>query len=125
MAWCFEDEASLRTDAVLNQAEHLVFVVPALWRWEVANVLRMAERRARVTPQQTSAILLRLSRLNIVLDDASALVPQDQLVALARQHSLTVYDTAYLELAMRLQLPLATFDQPLETAAKTAGIEVL
>ena len=125
LAWCFEDEASPRTDAVLNQADQLIFAVSPLWRWEIVNVLLMSERRGRIKPEQTAEILARLALMNIELDEGWESAPQQDLLRLSRQHKLTAYDATYLEMALRLKLQIATLDGPLETAAKNMGVTAL
>jgi predicted nucleic acid-binding protein len=96
--------------------------VPTLWWFEVRNTLIVNERRGRLTEADTHALLHGLSRLGLVVDHA----PDEALVlALARRHRLTVYDAAYLELAQRRHLPLATLDKALLTAARAGGIQLL
>jgi predicted nucleic acid-binding protein len=93
-----------------------------LWWFEVRNTLVTSERRKRITPDQAIQILTRLDELPLRLD----VTPDSAVViALARQHGLTVYDAAYLEVALRLVLPLATLDRALAAAAPGAGVELL
>lgn len=125
MAWCFEDEATPRTESLLNQVDQLEVIVPPLWRWEITNVLLMAGKRGRITAEQVSEYLLRLSRLSIQTDDDWAAVSLQGLADLARRHKLTAYDAAYLELAIRHEADLATLDQPLEIAARASGVAVV
>src|SRR5439155_4820738 len=91
---------------------------PILWWFEVRNGLVIAERRRRLNEQQTARALNKLSRLAIRLDQ-----PPDEaeVMTLARRHRLTVYDAAYLELAIREALPLATLDTALADAARAEG----
>lgn len=123
MAWCFEDESTEQTEAVLERLRHETAVVPALWQLEVANVLVVAERRGRLKEAQAAHFLGLLERLRIELDPA----PGDThaIIAAARRHGLSAYDAAYLVLAERLALPLATLDDPLRTACHSAGVPVL
>jgi predicted nucleic acid-binding protein len=96
--------------------------VPALWWFEVRNILIVNERRGRLAHADTAAFLRGLSRLGIVTDRA----PEETAVlTLARKHRLTVYDASYLELAQRETLPLATLDKGLLAAAKAAGTALL
>jgi predicted nucleic acid-binding protein len=89
-------------------------VVPGLWWFEVRNILIVNERRRRITESDTAAFLLSLSRLRIRVDR----VPDENgVLRLARAHRLSVYDAAYLELAHREGLPLATLDADLQKAA--------
>jgi len=99
--------------------------VPAIWPVEVGNALLAGERRKRITPAETARSLELLRSLNIHLDDAGLGLGVDDLVALARSHKLSVYDAAYLSLAMREGIPLATLDRSLARAAQRVGISLL
>lgn len=123
MAWCFEDESTDETEALLDRVVREGAVVPQLWTHEISNVLLVAERRGRVTEAQSARITSLLSQLPIRISlDAPS--PAEQL-ALARNHGLTSYDAAYLWLAELLGLPLATLDEDLASAARAAGVETL
>ncbi|MDX2236042.1 MAG: type II toxin-antitoxin system VapC family toxin [Hyphomonadaceae bacterium] len=122
-AWCLEDEASAATDALMDRARDHGALAPMLWRWEIANALVMARRRQRVADAATQFALL--SALPIHIDDESPARAWDATVALAASHRLSVYDAAYLEIAARTGLELATLDQALRDAAATAGVRVI
>jgi predicted nucleic acid-binding protein len=122
MAWCFEDETTPRTDAVLATIEFGEAVVPAHWRLEVANALVVAERRKRVLPARVREFANFVSRLPIDIDDETAEKALGDTLALARKCGLTAYDAAYLELAMREGCPLASLDEPLNEAAAGLGV---
>ena len=100
-------------------------VVPALWWLEVANVLLIAERKARVKPGERATALGGLAALPITTDLETAARSRSDTLALAEAHRLTVYDAAYLELALRRQLPLATLDNELAAAAGACGVPVV
>ena len=101
-----EARARLRSDNAL---------VPCLWWFEVRNALVQNERRGRLTEPETAEFLRELARLAISLDQA----PDERMImTLARRHRLTVYDAAYLELALRASLALATLDTALLDAAR-------
>jgi predicted nucleic acid-binding protein len=123
MAWCFEDEATLATEAVLDLLRDDQVVVPAIWSLEVANVLLVAERRGRLSEAQASRFLELLAQLPINVDTS----PTDMagIVATGRRHTLSCYDAAYLLLAERLGATLATLDKPLAKAARKAGVQLL
>jgi len=123
MAWCFDDEATDATDAVLDQLRRDDVAVPALWQLEVVNVLLVAERRRRITEAQAARFLDLLVRLPIRVD----MSPTDTTAVLAagRRHNLSAYDAAYLVLAERLAAPLATLDNKLITACRTAGVPLI
>jgi predicted nucleic acid-binding protein len=118
LAWCFEDESSIIADQILDLLEAGEAVTPAIWPLEVANALLIGERRERITASGISRFLRLLRSLNIHVDDQTASVEMEGLVELARSRQLPAYDAAYLELAMREGIPLATLDGPLERAAK-------
>ena len=124
MAWSFEDETSAYADAVLDRLAAARTVVPALWPLEVANALLMGERRKRSTEADTIRWIGILSRLHITTDDETNARAWGDTIALARGHRLSVYDAAYLELAIRRSLPLATLDEPLKAAAVAVGISL-
>jgi predicted nucleic acid-binding protein len=121
-AWCFEDEASPITDAILDAVVRRGARVPALWLFEMSNVLTMAERRGRLDPGRVAQFLDALLALPIQVDrpEPSFLVPA--LARVSRDHGITSHDAAYLELAMRSGLPLATLDAALRAAAERAGV---
>lgn len=123
MAWCFEDEATPDTDAVLDTLGTDAAVVPAIWPLEVANVLLVAERRGRLSEAQSSRFESLLAQLPIDIDDHPADIAV--LTALGRRHELSSYDASYLALAQRLGAGLATLDRPLASAAARAGVELL
>ena len=123
MAWCFENEADPRADAVLNSMSNATACVPCVWGLEVANVLLVGERRKRLTEADVSAFLSRMQKLPIEQEPMPDMETINRVLALARRHGLSAYDAAYLELAMRLAIPLATLDAKLQAAARTAGVK--
>ena len=125
VAWLFEDEATPAIDALQDQLKDGRALVPGLWRLEVGNVLAQAERRGRLTSAQTSAHLELLDRLPVSTDTETEARAFREILALARSESLTTYDAAYLELAARRGLPLATLDRALARAARRAGVATL
>ena len=120
MAWCFEDEAVQATDAALDRLAGEEAVVPGLWQLEVANVLLVAERRGRITEAQATRFLDLLGSLPIRIDQSSG--DSMAILAAGRRHGLSAYDAAYLVLAERLALPLATVDAKLRAACQHAGV---
>ena len=125
LAWCFADEATPATDALLDRLADEEAVAPALWRIEVANALAMAERRGRLSVAGLTRSVGLLQRLAVALDPEGSERAFRELLELARSERLTVYDAAYLELALRLGLPLASKDARLRTAAAGLGLPVL
>lgn len=122
LTWCFEDERTPATLAVLDQVVQTGATAPALWPLEVLNALAMAERRKRLTAVQRHHLAGFLRDLPITLDPETAGQAWTMTARLAEQHRLTVYDATYLELAQRLGLPLATLDQELRAAASATGV---
>lgn len=122
LSWCFADEATPYTRRVLAALETTYAVVPALWPIEVANALANGERRNRVTREGSEAFLETLRRLPIPVERREALWLCHAVLRLAREHGVTAYDAAYLELAKREQLHLATLDQDLREACRAIGI---
>jgi predicted nucleic acid-binding protein len=125
MSWCFEDEAAPYTESVLDRLAGEEARVPAVWPLEVANVLLAAERRRRLTEAQSRRFVELLSTLPIHVDETTPARAMDGILSLAREQSLSAYDAAYLELAMREGLPIATRDLPLTEAARRCGVPLL
>lgn len=123
MAWCFEDEATAETDAVLDRLRQDHALVPALWEYEVANVLLAAERRTRITEFQSTRLLALIRQLPIHVSPLPQ--PAASLTAIGRRHRLSAYDSAYLELAAREGVALASQDHRLRKAAASSGIPLL
>lgn len=123
MTWCFEDEKSDYTISALRAVPELGAIVPALWPYEVANALAMAERHNRISSADRTRFLDALDSLGVRVEPAFASVPAD-LIVLAQRHRLTVYDAAYLELARSRGLPLVTTDRELLDAAAAVGVGV-
>jgi predicted nucleic acid-binding protein len=124
MGWVFDDEKTDYTEAVLNSLAENKAIVPYLWELEVANVLIMAERRGRITQAQTAHALSLLSSLPILIDTPIAKQGLATIPTLAREHQLSAYDAAYLELALREGAAIATLDQKLERAAQSCGVKI-
>jgi predicted nucleic acid-binding protein len=124
-AWCFADEATAESWAILELLQTARAQVPALWLWETANVLVQAERRGRISPAAIRTFLGLLEALPISVDQPSTASAWHDTLALARSHRLTSYDSAYLELALRRGLPLASRDQALQGAARAEGVPLL
>lgn len=125
VAWSFEDETSDYADQVHRQLSIRHAVAPALWPLEVANALLMGERRKRATEADTSRWTSMLAGLPIRVDDDTNAHAWTATLGLARRHHLSAYDAAYLELAIRRNLPLATLDEQLKAAANAAGVKLL
>jgi len=99
--------------------------VPSLWRIEVANSLSVNLRRGRITPLRRRESLVDLQLLTIFCDQETNDHVWGRTLELSDLHRLTVYDATYLELALRLTLPLATLDEDLRQAAIHEGVPLL
>jgi len=122
IAWCFPDEQDDYSQSVLDALGSERALVPDLWHLEVANTLLVGERRKRSTQANTMTWLGFLLSLPIAVDEETKLHAFGNTVSLAREHNLSAYDAAYLELAIRRGLPLATLDDKLKTAARAVGV---
>jgi predicted nucleic acid-binding protein len=125
LSWCFEDERTPATKALLERAGETGAVAPQHWPAEVLNGLMMAERRQRIDADRRRHLGDFLRDLPVALDPDTASQLWGATQTLAGRFRLTVYDAIYLELAQRKQLALATLDQELCRAAASAGVEVL
>ncbi len=126
VAWVHPGQATPQTDALLTEIENgATVLVPSLWPVEVANALLVLERRGKLTSTERHAALAGLHELSFEVDDAMAGLAFTRLSQLATEQALTLYDAVYLELALRLKLPLACRDGPLREAAKRRGVAVL
>jgi predicted nucleic acid-binding protein len=125
LAWCFADEATPAADAVLDRLADEEAAAPALWRLEVANALAMAERRGRLSVAGLTRSVALLQRPAIAIDAEGSERGFRDLLDLARSERLTVYDATYLELALRLGVPLASKDIKLRKAAARLGLALL
>lgn len=121
--WLLENQSTPYTDAIARRLQDDRAVAPPLLRLEYTNVLRTACKRNRINAQQAQEAIGQLATLPVDIDSE----PPDagQLLALALQYDLTSYDAAYLHLALRRQLPVATQDAALAQAARLAGVGVV
>jgi predicted nucleic acid-binding protein len=122
--WCFHDEHDARADVAWDRLERgrESALVPTHWWFEVRNILLLGERRGRVTEAYSGGFLQRLERFAI---ERAGLPDQVGVFAIARKHRLTFYDAAYLELAKREGLALATLDNELEDAARAEQVPLV
>jgi predicted nucleic acid-binding protein len=122
LAWCLPDEqsdyATQTFDLLLDQQA----IVPSLWHLEVINVLLMAQRRNRLEKNKISNILQTLSHLNISTDKKHIEINEPNFISFAVKHQITSYDAAYLYLARRENIPLATLDKKMKQIAQNLGV---
>ncbi len=121
-SWLMPDESDPVADLALARLESDPGLAPAHWWFEIRNIFVTAERRGRLPGTQTERVLALLAKLPITIrHDAD----EDAILRLARTHGLTVYDAAYLDLAVRSATPLATLDRALVAAAKAEGVMLI
>ena len=118
--WFLENQATPYSDAIIERLRDDRAAVPALWELEFTNVLRTAGLRQRMTAQAAQRVIAQIVSLPIDVDRQP--VPASEILGLALRFGLSSHDAAYLELALRLQLPVATGDGPLRAAALAAGV---
>lgn len=125
MAWCFVDEADEYADSVLDMLASAEAVAPSIWALEVANVLLVGERRNRLKEADSARFIELLRELHITADNETADHALSEILSIGREQGLSSYDAAYLELAMRHGLALATRDDALRRAAKKFGVRLI
>jgi predicted nucleic acid-binding protein len=126
LPWCFAEEATPATEALLDRVqEGDEAVVPAHWPTEVMNGLIMAVRRSRIDLERIARFANDLGALPIRIEPAYAPAAWDAVIRVSTEYRLTVYDAAYLELAQRTGLPLATLDGDLRKAAVSANVSLV
>jgi predicted nucleic acid-binding protein len=125
LAWFLPGEATPAIEALLDDVGDQGAVVPGLWPLEIANLLWLSEKRGRITLAERTQALTILGEMPIQVDDRTAALAFGATSALAAGRGLTVYDACYLELALRLGLPLASLDRDLHKAAAAAGVTLV
>jgi predicted nucleic acid-binding protein len=124
IAWCLRDHPDKYAEGVLEALIDGEAMVPAIWQLEVVNVLRAAENRKRVTRFQSLQFLDTLKTLPIRVESPRETAPMGALLELAGRHGLTAYAAAYIEVAIRRGIPLATGDEVLRKACADAKVEL-
>jgi predicted nucleic acid-binding protein len=125
MAWCFEDEADTYADSVLDLLVDSEAIVPSLWALEVANVLLAGERRKRLTAADSLRFVRLLHDLPITFDQQTSQHALSETLTVGREQGLSSYDAAYLELAMRDGVAVATLEDGLKRAAEKCGVKLV
>lgn len=125
IAWAFPDETTPLIEDVFVRVERDGAYVPALWQFEVANVLELAAQRGRCSVSFRDSTLADIAVLPIHIEAIDPALLWGATVQLAHKHRLTVYDASYLELAIRRNIPLATLDLDLRSAAHSEHVQLL
>lgn len=124
LAWAFPDEASNYAEEVLIALDGRTILVPALWVVEITNAILVAERRKRIAQPEVRRFVELLSELMVVMDSQGVEESVSNILPLGREHGLSAYDAAYLDVAMRHGAPLATLDRSLRKAGRKSGVEI-
>jgi len=122
MSWIFSDEGTTATVELLQSLTRDEAVVPQIWSLEVANVLLVATRKGRIQQQDQPRLVAAIKALPIEVDRNSHNQALTETLMIATEHGLSAYDAAYLELALRRNLPLATLDRRLRHTCATVGV---
>jgi len=126
LTWCFPDEHAAAAQHVAGMFKRGdTAAAPSFWPHEVLNALLVGEKRKRISKELVGSFLDDLATLPIVLDQFPASVVLDRIQHLSREHGLTAYDAAYLDLALGSGLPLATLDEDLVRACKRARVRLV
>ena len=126
LTWCFPDENTALAEYVASLFAHgATAIVPSFWPHEVLNALLVGEKRKRISQENIQSFLNDLAMLPIVLQQSPAGIVFSRIQSLSRQHRITAYDAAYLDLALDRNLPLATLDDDLIAACKDAQAELI
>lgn len=125
LAWCFKDEITEESNAILLELNTTPAYVPEIWSLEVSNILLSAEKRKRIHYADITRFIGLLNALNIHFDRETHSRAFHDILVLAHSEGLTTYDSAYLELAMRRGFPLASKDKQLCNIAKKLGVKVI
>jgi len=124
-AWVLDDEQNDLADQVIDSLAFKTAAAPHLWALEVANILTVCERRGRIDAAKRKLMAEALRDLGVMEQPQPQETVFGAIMDLAAKHSLSSYDASYLELAMRLGVPLATLDKPLQKAAEAEGVVVV
>ena len=125
LSWFLDDETAEDAWTVLDLVTREGAAVPVIWRFELANGMLMAERRRRMTANERASALTQLAGLPITVDRLGPAQAWRATVDFASRCRLTVYDAAYVEAAIRLEVPLATFDSAMRAAAASLSVPLL
>jgi predicted nucleic acid-binding protein len=125
LAWFLPDESSPAADTLLERMQQEDVFAPAIWPLEIANALLVAERRKRISTVERLEFLEHLAALPVLLDRPHTADDLPALSEVGREHSLSIYDACYLQLAQSRRIALATFDRELRAASARMGVSTL
>lgn len=125
LSWCFEDRVSPASTKAMDVLQTGMALVPAIFNFEIANGLVVAGRRGLIGLDRAMAFLGLIGSLRMAIDGRGLHRACYELRTLAEQEHLSVYDAAYLELAIRSAAPVATLDEPLRQACLRRGVTLI
>jgi predicted nucleic acid-binding protein len=125
LTWCFRDENAAFGERLLDMVSEAGAAVPALWHTEVSNVWLSSLKRGRLAEDELPFLADMFDRLPLHTDATPYERVRRDVLQLAREQRLSVYDATYLDLAMRRRLPLATLDLDLQRAARATGVSLI
>ena len=125
ISWLLADEEGIPSYSTLEKVEKRGAIVPSIWPLEIGNALIFAQSRKRMTTEERHAAIYALGELPIKIDELTSVHAWHETMELAETCSLTLYDASYLELALRMSLPIMTLDKKLIQAAKQKGVVVI
>lgn len=125
MSWFFEEEHNKKSQEVLDQLSSNQACVPSLWPYELANALFVAEKTKGIKEADSTAFINDLKTLPIVIENNNFEGITKDILSISREHRITVYDACYVELALRKDLPLASFDKDVLAVCEKIGIKLL
>jgi predicted nucleic acid-binding protein len=123
--WVLQDEQNDLADQVIDSLDTKTATAPHLWSLEVGNILLTTEKRGRINAAERRLMAEALRNLGVIEQPQTQKTTLGDVLELAARHRLSSYDAAYLELALRLGLPLATLDKPLMAAAEAEGVRLI
>lgn len=124
ISWFIPDEFCKNSLNIRDKISEEGAIVPTIWSLEVGNVLLISERRKRITKEQRQIALYTLNELPIKTDELTFKNAWFETIEIAEKYNLSLYDACYLELSLRCNYHLATFDNNLKQAAKLAGVDL-
>ena len=125
IAWCFEGQGSAYADSVIERLDRERAMVPSIWPLELANAMVIGERRKKISGQEIVRCLQLVAELPITIDETTTERALGPVLGLARDQNISAYNAAYLELALREGVPLATRDDGLKSAARQLGLPLV
>jgi predicted nucleic acid-binding protein len=125
VSWLIPDEKNSISLSVLEKVAEKGAIVPSIWHLEIGNVLLVTEHRGRITLEQRRSALHTLDELPIIIDTLTSHHAWQETIELAESYGLSLYDASYLELALRMNIPIATFDRQLKQAAHKRNVIII